>query len=182
MASRPSVPGHDLDLFHFGHSAGRADIGHDRQSIEIGDNLAQKFESFGAQIGLLDRQTGDVAARTRKAFNDAVADRISCGRKHDRDDRGCLFCRNSRRRSRCDNDVDLEPDELGGDLSIAFVAPLRPSIFDRDGTALNPAEIPQKRLPIGSRSKAFPSPRNRRSAASSAAARPPRAATPPPRR
>src|SRR5262249_17679856 len=42
-----------------------------------------------------------------------------------------------------DNDVDIEPDELGGDLSIAFVAPLRPSIFDRDGTALNPAEIPQ---------------------------------------
>jgi len=34
---------------------------------------------LGAQIGLLDRQAGDVAALTRKAFIDAVADRISCG-------------------------------------------------------------------------------------------------------
>src|SRR5215470_10912216 len=40
-----------------------------------------------------------------------------------------------------DNDIDLQPDELGRDLGVAFGAPLRPAIFDRDGAALAPAEF-----------------------------------------
>jgi hypothetical protein len=42
-------------------------MGQDRQPAEIADNLAQKFKSLGRNIGLLDRQAGDVAARSRQA-------------------------------------------------------------------------------------------------------------------
>ena len=42
-----------------------------------------------------------------------------------------------------DNDIDLEPDELGRDLGEALAASLRPAILDRDGAALDPAEFAQ---------------------------------------
>ena len=45
--------------------------------------------------------------------------------------------------SRRDNDIDLQPDELGRDLGEALVASLRPAILDRDGAALDPAEFAQ---------------------------------------
>ena len=45
--------------------------------------------------------------------------------------------------SRRDNDIDLEPDELGRDLGEALAASLRPAILDRDGAALDPAEFAQ---------------------------------------
>ena len=45
--------------------------------------------------------------------------------------------------SRRDDDIDLEPDELGRDLGEALVASLRPAIPDRDGATLDPAEFAQ---------------------------------------
>ena len=45
--------------------------------------------------------------------------------------------------SRRDDDIDLEPDELGRDLGEALAASLRPAILDRDGAALDPAEFAQ---------------------------------------
>src|SRR5262249_24340143 len=43
----------------------------------------------------------------------------------------------------CDNDVDLEADKLGCDLSVARGTSLRPAILDRDGATFNPAEFTQ---------------------------------------
>src|SRR5262249_42427488 len=40
-------------------------------------------------------------------------------------------------------DIDLEPDELGGDLGEAFAASLRPAILDRDVAAFDPADFVQ---------------------------------------
>ena len=58
--------GRCLNLAHLQHGDGIADIGHDRQPAETGDNLAQKFEPLASEIGRLDRQAGDVAARSRQ--------------------------------------------------------------------------------------------------------------------
>src|SRR5262249_15393008 len=55
---------------------------------------------------------------------------------------GCLFGREDCT-SRRDNDIDLEPDELGGDFAIALIATFCPAILDRDGAALDPAKFAQ---------------------------------------
>ena len=82
-----------LNLAHLQHGLGIANICHDCQPAEPGDNLAQKFESLAGKIGRLDRQSSDVAARSRQTCDQAAADRIVCQCKDDRDDR-ChpLYC------------------------------------------------------------------------------------------
>ena len=64
-------------------------------------------------------------------------------REHDRDDRCRLLCREDAGGAVRDNDIDLEPDELGGDLGEALAASLRPAILDRDGATLDPTEFAQ---------------------------------------
>jgi len=92
---------------------------------------------------LLDRQTGDVAARSRQTRDEAGADRVPRRRNDDRDD-GCRLLGSydclSRRR---DNDVDFASDKLGRDLGEALAASLRPAILDRDGATLDPAKFAQ---------------------------------------
>src|SRR5262249_59349656 len=55
---------------------------------------------------------------------------------------GRLLCRDHRG-SRGDNEIDLQPDQLGCDLGEGFGASLRPADLDRDGMALDPAEFAQ---------------------------------------
>src|SRR5207244_2155729 len=108
---------------------------------ETRDNLAQKFDSLGRNIGLLDRQTGNVAARSRQTSNQAGADRVPRRCKDDGDYGrrllGSYDCFSRRR----DNDVDFAPDQLGRDLGEALAASLCPAILDRDGATLDPAEF-----------------------------------------
>ena len=66
---------------------------HDRQAAEIGDNLAQKFESLSSEISELDRQAGDVATRSRQTSDDARANRIACPCEDDRNECCRLLCR-----------------------------------------------------------------------------------------
>ena len=70
-----------LNLAHLQHGCGIVDIGHDRQPAETGDNLAQKFESLASKIGLLVRQAGDVAARSRQTCDEAGANRVPAAAK-----------------------------------------------------------------------------------------------------
>src|SRR5262249_56912321 len=60
-----------------------------------------------------------------------------------RDDRCRPLCRISRRIAVRDNNIDLEPDELGRELGGALVAALRPAIREREVATLNPAEFAQ---------------------------------------
>ena len=156
--------GRCLSLAHLQHGAGIADIGHDRQPAETGDNLAQEFESLAGKIGRLDRQAGDVAARSRQARDQAAANRVRRRREHDRDDRCRLLCRENGWGCLRDDDIDLEPDELGRDLGVALAASLRPAILDRDGATLDPAEFAQPLHksgdPYGSRAEGVAAPRN----------------------
>jgi len=79
----------------------------------------------------------------RKARNETGADRIARPRKHDRDDRCCLFRRKDRHGSQRDNEIDLEPDEFGRDLGETLVAALRPAILDCEVVTLDPTELAQ---------------------------------------
>jgi hypothetical protein len=45
--------------------------------------------------------------------------------------------------SRRNNDINLEPDELGRDLSEALATALRPAILDRNCAPLDPAKFLQ---------------------------------------
>jgi hypothetical protein len=65
-----------LNLTHFQYDLGVANISHDCQPAETGDNLAQEFESLASSIGLLDRHSSDVAARSRQTCDQASADRV----------------------------------------------------------------------------------------------------------
>ena len=149
--------GRGLDLVQLPHGRWIVGIGHDRQSAEAGDDLAQEFEALARKFGRRERQAGDVAARPRQTGDEASAKRVRHRREHDRDDRGRLF-RCEHRRSRRDNDIDLEPDKLGGDLRETLEASLRPANLDRDGAALDPAEFAQPLHksgdPLASRRKA----------------------------
>src|SRR5262249_31290223 len=48
-----------------------------------------------------------------------------------------------------DDDIDLEPHELPGDLAGAIAASLPPAPLDRDGAALDPAKLMQPLLVSG---------------------------------
>jgi hypothetical protein len=68
--------GRCLGLAHFQYGAGIADIGHDRQSAKIRKNLAQKADTLADGIGALDRQAGDVAARSSQTRDQAGPNRV----------------------------------------------------------------------------------------------------------
>src|SRR5262249_40868319 len=101
------------------------------------------------------RQTSNVAARSRQTVDKSVGDRVPCRRKHDRYDRCRLLCREDLWGSRRDNNVDLEPDELGRDLSEAIGAAFRPAILDCYGAAFDPVELtsslPKSGAPLAGR-------------------------------
>src|SRR5262245_18513219 len=42
-----------------------------------------------------------------------------------------------------ENDIDFQPDELGCKLAKAFATPFRPTIFNRNGASISPAEFGQ---------------------------------------
>ena len=140
--------GRGLDLIQLPHARWIIGIGHDRQLAEAGDGLAQEFQALARKLGRRERQAGDVATRPRQTGDEASAKRVRHRRKHDWDDRGRLF-RCEDRRSRRDNNIDLEPDKLGSDLGETLGASLRPTNLDRDGAPLDPAEFAQPLLKSG---------------------------------
>jgi len=87
------------------------------------------------------RQTGDVAARSRQTRDQASPDRIVYRREHDRDDRCRLLCREAWRGCRRNNDIDLEPDELGRVFCVALIAALCPAILNREVATVDPSEF-----------------------------------------
>jgi hypothetical protein len=103
---------------------------------------ADRIGSPHGKIGLLKGQTGYVAARPRQGRDQAGADRIGSPRKHDWDGRGRLLYRGDSEPRR-DNDIDLEPDQLGCNLGEALAAALRPANFDCDSATLDPVEFAQ---------------------------------------
>ena len=63
------------------------------------------------------------------------------GRHDDRDRLRRSFGGKGTGRTRCHDDVDLEPDQLGRNLREAIFVPLRPAVLDGDALALDVAEV-----------------------------------------
>src|SRR5262249_48686706 len=87
-------------------------------------------------------QTRNVAARPRETRNRAGANWVVRHRENNRDDRCSLLCCEDGSPGR-DNNIDLEPNKLGGDLGKALAVSLCPAIFDRNGAPFDPAEFTQ---------------------------------------
>ena len=54
-----------------------------------------------------------------------------------------MLCRDRCFGSPGENDVDVEPDQLGRDFREALGASLAPAVLDHDGAALDPAKLAQ---------------------------------------
>src|SRR5262249_51582300 len=73
-----------LDLPNFQNGNGIPSIGHDRQPMEAGNNLAQEFEPLVSKIDLLKRQSGDVAARPSQTRDEVTANWVARYSKNNR--------------------------------------------------------------------------------------------------
>ena len=93
-----------------------------------------------ASVCCNDRPVALPPGRARE-LDHADADRVTHRREHDRDDRRRLLCCNGGRRCGRDNDIHLQPNELGRGLGEPLVASLRPPILDGDGASLVPTEF-----------------------------------------
>jgi hypothetical protein len=79
--------GRGLNFAQLQRGGGIADIDQNRQPVQTGDNLAQEFEALSAEIGSLGGEAGNVAPWSRKGLDEAIANRVSRRREHDRDGR-----------------------------------------------------------------------------------------------
>ena len=69
----------------------------------MGDDLTQEFDPLAGKILLLKRQSGDVATRSRKAHDEAIANWVARHREDNRDGRRRLLCCTSCATSRDDD-------------------------------------------------------------------------------
>jgi hypothetical protein len=138
-------PGRDV---HFSYRELVVRIGRVREDghpAELGDGLLEQLQLFGEHF-----QAGgagvpcDVPARAREARDEPGANRIA-NENHDDGDRlgGVLGCRRYLRPRRCDDEVHLEPDQLGRQVGQPVDPILRISIVDDNILALNPPELAQ---------------------------------------
>jgi hypothetical protein len=138
-------PKRSRSLLNLTHLRGRdrvADVAQGRQPRQVGDDFAQNFDPLATKIGSQLRQAGDVAAWPRKAGDKAAGDRVIRYREDDRDDRRCVL-QNWNRGSRCDDDIDLQPNKFRGDFRETLATPIGPAKFNRDGTPLDPTKLMQ---------------------------------------
>ena len=118
--------------------------------MEMGDGLTQEFEFLAGSIRCLVRQTS-VAARPSQTRDQASPDRVRHHCEHDRDDRCCLLCCQGWRGCLRDNDIDLEPDELGGVFCVALIAALGPAILNGQVTTVDPTEFAEPKTKAATR-------------------------------
>src|SRR5262245_39233077 len=130
--------GRCLNLAHFGHGRGVANICQYRQPAQPRDSLPQELQALAGKIARLGRQAGDIAARPHQTRDQSGAERVRSYREHDRNN-GCRLLDRDRWESSGDYDIDLASDKLGRELGGSVVAAFRPTILNREVVALDPA-------------------------------------------
>ena len=126
-----------------------------------GTTSRRTSEFLATSIRYLVRQAGDVAARSRQTRDQSGPDRVRRRHENDRNDRCRLLCREGCGGCHCDNDIDLEPDELGRDFCVALIAALCPAILNREVATVDPSEFAE---PLNKSSNPLALNRRRRSA------------------
>src|SRR5262249_13700291 len=86
----------------------------------------------------------------RARLDKAGGNRVPHDRKDNRDNRCRLLCKDGCWGSVRQNNIDLEPDELGRDFGEALGSSFRPTIFDRNVATLDPTEFAQSLHKSGS--------------------------------
>src|SRR5262245_8981510 len=130
------------DLARLLHSAGKSSIANDRQPAKARQRLAPQFETLADKVGRLDRQSSDIAARPREARDQTAPHRVGVDGEDD-GDRGCRPHDGWDGGAERDDDVNLHPDELGGDFGVPVEAIIRPAILNREVAAFGPAKLAQ---------------------------------------
>jgi hypothetical protein len=77
----------------------------------------------------------------RQTRDEPGSDRVSRRCENDGDGRRSLLRRQDDGGARCDDHIDIAPDELGRDVGSAIRATLRPSVLDCDVATINPAKF-----------------------------------------
>ena len=75
--------GRRLDLTQLQHGERIADIAHDRETAQTGDDLTQKLEPLTSKIGPQGCEAGDVAPGPRETCDQACPDGVARQRKDD---------------------------------------------------------------------------------------------------
>jgi len=79
-------PARGLNLAQLHDCVVHADIDHDRQPAQSGDQLAQEFKALADEIWHLIGQARDIAARPRQGRHQLVGDRVCYRGEHDRNE------------------------------------------------------------------------------------------------
>ena len=109
---------------------------------QAGDGLREQLQLFPDQIGAEGGQPGDVPARTREAGYEPTAHRIGMI-QHDNGDRrtGVLSRKGPWPGPRGQDDVNLQTNQVGGQVWKPFLSPLRKPVLDYEVPALDPAKV-----------------------------------------
>src|SRR5262249_17640411 len=105
--------------------------------------LLEDFHPFAAHRGFDIGEAGDIAARTRKARNDAVPDRIGHRGEYDRYAAGCLQHSDRRRSTVDENRFGCGCHKLHGEGADAVGVGAGPAVVDANIVTLAPAALRQ---------------------------------------
>src|SRR5207249_188091 len=90
-----------------------------------------------------DGEPGGIRAGTREAGHVTAADRVRVTYEDDGNPRGRSLGRTGIDRSRCDDEIDLEADELVHQAGEPVESPFGPAIFDDNVLSFDPTQIAQ---------------------------------------
>jgi hypothetical protein len=103
-----------------------------RRVCEAWDDLLKELDALRVQLAPKERRSGNIRVGPAVAGHEAALHRIADDRHHDRDGRRRLLRRKGGWGSLRDDDVDLQPDQLGGEGRQAVVVAVGPPVFDGD--------------------------------------------------
>src|SRR5712692_4446745 len=122
---------------------GRGWVPDDGNPREPGNGPLEQLQALGHSLAHDNGEPRDVAARPSEAGHVAGADGIRVAREYYGNRRGRSLGRSSVDGSRCNDDINLEPDQFLHQAWEPIEPPLGPAVLDRDVLSLDPTQIAQ---------------------------------------